>query len=267
MRLAFAVAAHLDASILLVDEVLGVGDAAFQRKCLGKINELSADGRTVLLVSHNMSTVRQLCQKTMLLDKGRLTHFGSTSESINKYLSSHSAESQSIVSHISKRHSDISITKISVNGSADDRLALAHDCSVLEVIVSGHLSRSLRLNLEAALTDLHENRLAFFSPGHDTGHTDVVPPGPFTLAGRIGLPAGMNRGDYYLHLYLTQPNVSGWVDVPYAVLISAEGSPTQAGQTLDYQNGDGWLFLTESVTESLPSSQRRMQHLLSGRDK
>jgi lipopolysaccharide transport system ATP-binding protein len=72
MRLAFAVAAHLEPEILMVDEVLAVGDATFQKKCLGKIRTLTQDGRTVLFVSHNVSTIRQLCSQVLLLESGRL---------------------------------------------------------------------------------------------------------------------------------------------------------------------------------------------------
>jgi lipopolysaccharide transport system ATP-binding protein len=85
MRLAFAVAAHLDPEILLVDEVLAVGDVAFQRKCLGRIGEVAADGRTVLFVSHNMGAVRSLCSKGLVLDSGRVAYFGNIGKSIESY--------------------------------------------------------------------------------------------------------------------------------------------------------------------------------------
>jgi len=86
VRLAFAVAAHLDPEILMVDEVLAVGDAAFQRKCLGKMGSVAKEGRTVLFVSHNMGAIKTLCSKSALFDKGRLVEFGSTNEIISKYL-------------------------------------------------------------------------------------------------------------------------------------------------------------------------------------
>ncbi len=76
VRLAFAVAAHLEPEILIVDEVLAVGDAQFQAKCLGKMKDVGAEGRTVLFVSHNMNAIEQLCDSCMLIDKGRLKRFG-----------------------------------------------------------------------------------------------------------------------------------------------------------------------------------------------
>lgn len=87
VRLAFSVAAHLEPEILLVDEVLAVGDAEFQNKCLGKMQDVSQkEGRTVLFVSHNMAAVETLCSKTMVLSEGRNIFFGNTSEAIEKYL-------------------------------------------------------------------------------------------------------------------------------------------------------------------------------------
>ena len=85
VRLAFAVAAHLEPEILLVDEVLAVGDVAFQKKCLGKMQSVARKGRTVLLVSHNMAAIRNLCQRTLLIDSGRIIVDGPTDQAIAKY--------------------------------------------------------------------------------------------------------------------------------------------------------------------------------------
>lgn len=86
VRLAFAVAAHMQPEILLVDEVLAVGDAAFQRKCLGKMGEVARGGRTVLLVSHNMGALRGLCTEVIWLDKGRTVQTGTPIKVIDDYL-------------------------------------------------------------------------------------------------------------------------------------------------------------------------------------
>lgn len=87
VRLAFAVAAHVDPEILLVDEVLAVGDAAFQRKCLGKMADIVSTGRTVVVVSHNMSVVTQLCDTVVWLDRGQLVEQGPAASVIGRYLS------------------------------------------------------------------------------------------------------------------------------------------------------------------------------------
>lgn len=85
VRLAFAVAAHLEPEILIVDEVLAVGDAEFQKKCLGKMEQVGKEGRTVLFVSHNMAAIRKLCKTGLLLSSGNLELFSSTNDACNRY--------------------------------------------------------------------------------------------------------------------------------------------------------------------------------------
>ena len=88
VRLAFAVAAHLEPEILIVDEVLAVGDDQFQKKCLGKMEEIAVEGRTILFVSHNLSAVLNLCPRAILLEQGRVTRDGKSSEVVGHYLHS-----------------------------------------------------------------------------------------------------------------------------------------------------------------------------------
>ena len=85
VRLAFAVAAHLEPEILVIDEVLAVGDAEFQKKCLGKMQDVANHGRTVLFVSHNMASVKSLCSSAILLQKGQIVFSGNVAETISKY--------------------------------------------------------------------------------------------------------------------------------------------------------------------------------------
>lgn len=87
VRLGFAVAAHLEPEILIVDEVLSVGDIGFQRKCIGKMNEVAGSGRTVLFVSHNMAAVENLCTTGLLLDHGKVTFLGPVKDAVRKYIS------------------------------------------------------------------------------------------------------------------------------------------------------------------------------------
>jgi homopolymeric O-antigen transport system ATP-binding protein len=87
LRLAFAVAAHLDPEILLVDEVLAVGDLEFQKKCIGKISDVARGGRTVLFVSHNMVTVQRLCSSALLLDRGQVVQLGPVDQVVDRYVS------------------------------------------------------------------------------------------------------------------------------------------------------------------------------------
>lgn len=107
MRLAFAVAAHLEPEILIVDEVLSVGDIAFQKKCLGKMEEVGVSGRTVLFVSHNLSAVQKLCKTTIFLEQGEISFYGPTDQAIAKYLE----HSDRITPKIKTHQTNININK------------------------------------------------------------------------------------------------------------------------------------------------------------
>lgn len=98
VRLAFSVAAHMEPDILIVDEVLAVGDAEFQKKCLGKMEEVTKqEGRTILFVSHNMGAINRLCAKTIILDKGKIVFYGNTKEAIEIYMNNeHSIDGKNL---------------------------------------------------------------------------------------------------------------------------------------------------------------------------
>ena len=95
VRLAFSVAAHLEPEILIVDEVLAVGDAEFQKKCLGKMKEVSQQGRTVIFVSHNLVAVKSLCTKGIVIDQGKLVFSGSADEAVENYMNANASKVQS----------------------------------------------------------------------------------------------------------------------------------------------------------------------------
>ena len=94
VRLAFAVAAHLETEILIVDEVLAVGDQAFQKKCMGKMGAVASEGRTVLFVSHQMNAVRNMCSRCLWLDQGRLVAAGDTEELVGRYMDFNAGEAE-----------------------------------------------------------------------------------------------------------------------------------------------------------------------------
>jgi lipopolysaccharide transport system ATP-binding protein len=113
VRLAFSVAAHLEPEILIVDEVLAVGDAQFQKKCLGKMGEVAKGGRTVLFVSHNMGAVKQLCNRSVLLEKGEVKMVGRTDEIVANYLEEN-IETQAITEYPEDNNKKVQIRKVSV---------------------------------------------------------------------------------------------------------------------------------------------------------
>jgi len=97
VRLAFSVAAHLESEILLIDEVLAVGDTEFQKKCIGKIDDVTKKGRTVIFVSHNMALIKSLCKRCLLLKDGKIIFDGETDKAINKYLESYKTGSNALI--------------------------------------------------------------------------------------------------------------------------------------------------------------------------
>ena len=135
VRLAFAVAAYLEPEILLVDEVLAVGDAEFQKKCFGKMSDVTHEGRTVLFVSHNMAAIGNLCRRGIVLDQGRMSFIGSQSEAISEYQKSSSIKSDTLRNR-KDRHGSGEIQVISIafrdlDGHAIDSITCGQDFDIV----------------------------------------------------------------------------------------------------------------------------------------
>jgi homopolymeric O-antigen transport system ATP-binding protein len=127
VRLAFAVAAHLEPEVLLVDEVLAVGDAEFQQRCLGRMEDLSESGRTVLFVSHNMQTIARLCDRTILLDGGRIVRDGPSPDVVAHYLQSGHGSAASQAALSDRAHHDDLVELDAVRVIQDDEVTAAVD--------------------------------------------------------------------------------------------------------------------------------------------
>jgi lipopolysaccharide transport system ATP-binding protein len=143
VRLAFAVAAYLESDVLLVDEVLAVGDLGFQKKCLGKMDYIAGQGRTVLFISHNMSAVKELCSSAILLDQGRKIYSGPVDEVVNYYLDSsldklYSGEITPDMHSVTSE--SFSIDKVSINNNAGQ--------SICHVKINEPLSIRLRFSVK-----------------------------------------------------------------------------------------------------------------------
>lgn len=124
VRLAFAVAAHLDPEILIIDEVLAVGDAEFQKKCLGKMQDVAGEGRTVLFVSHNMNAVTTLCNRGLYLKNGNVHYEGQTSDAIGYYLKSNFLQNEIYVATLTTE--DVKITEVIVQTSLPNNIHDIH---------------------------------------------------------------------------------------------------------------------------------------------
>jgi lipopolysaccharide transport system ATP-binding protein len=134
MRLAFAVAAHLEPEILLVDEVLAVGDVQFQKKCLGKMGSAASEGRTILFVSHNLAAVSNLCRRGLVLDQGAIACIGTQAEAIEHYLTSCQMDAGSLRDRVDRIGSDqmrvVGVEVKDTQGRALDIVASGQDVDI-----------------------------------------------------------------------------------------------------------------------------------------
>lgn len=243
VRLGFAIAAHLEPEILVVDEVLAVGDAEFQKKAIGKMHDVSrSDGRTVLFVSHNMAAVKSLCTKGMFIKSGEVTFDGGVEETINRYLEVNYIQDQLITQAITKKNHDISINSISVNGVIHNHLVLKHDQNVLDIQIEGTLKAEKAMAIEFGLTDVNNNLVAYFSPGHLYAELIKYPKGDFKISEKVLLPDNFNKGEFNLNLFLTTPNIEYLLSAHDCIRIETEGIHNAMGQELLFKD-KGYLFL------------------------
>ena len=165
LRLAFSVAAHLEPEILIVDEVLAVGDAEFQKKCLGKMDEVGKEkGRTILFVSHNLAAVQQLCTKSIWLEKGTIRGIADTTQIIESYLSK-KKDQQGIEPHTGK---NIFVTGFKVHSGENDIIIPGASCT-FEIIISSKADHE-KLHFGIGVNDKMGNRVFTpFTRCDDTG--------------------------------------------------------------------------------------------------
>ncbi len=202
VRLAFAVAAHLEPEILIVDEVLAVGDAEFQKKCLGKMQDVAAkEGRTVLFVSHNMAAINRLCQRAILLEKGAVAVEGKTATVVEKYLQTGAGNKVQFIPDPAVRvgNDAVALLALAVRGPDNDMGPSFVSSAALKVEIIYHVSkpvRGLRVGFNLYCAD---GTLVFNSAdavGNEDDH-DERSYLPGVYASVCAIPAGfLNRGQY-----------------------------------------------------------------------
>jgi ABC-2 type transport system ATP-binding protein/lipopolysaccharide transport system ATP-binding protein len=191
LRLAFAVAAHLEPDILIVDEILAVGDDEFQRKCLGRMQEVEREGRTVVFVSHDLDTLSRLCARSLWLEAGRIRHSGATGDVVRQYLAAHSTSVGQWARPVSAGQVTLDHVRIlplhggsSATFLRDDALAievefiLAETTPGFDIAIYITNSRGTRI-LDQVLSDQNAPRMT---------------PGAYRL--RIEVPPVLNVGDF-----------------------------------------------------------------------
>ena len=247
VRLAFAVAAHLDPEILIVDEVLAVGDAEFQKKCLGKMGDVAGEGRTVLFVSHNMSAIDQLCNRSILLSSGVISKDGDSTSVIKTYLKpTENSNNRFVLDSVKYADSTIRLSKISINGKEETPILLPSTESEIHISVEGYLTLSSHIEVEVRITDLEEKPLGFYSPGHFFGKTNLISKGDFSIDRKFKLP-NITKGEYLFNLYLTDPGIKCLAKIENSIKIIVEGRRTDTGRTFEYGKGAGWVLLEDTT--------------------
>ncbi|WBV59575.1 ABC transporter ATP-binding protein [Chryseobacterium camelliae] len=197
VRLAFAVAAHLESEILIIDEVLAVGDAEFQKKCLGKMDDVSkGEGRTVLFVSHDLNSVAQICNTGILLNKGRIEYIGTAIDTIGTYLN---AENEDItyISQGDTSHKNMFIQQIDVfksNGNISKEYA--YDEPINFRFTIGINQKIENASFFVTILDARKRRI--FSCERDFVSEEMI----LTLE-----PNLLARGKYSIHAFINQPKI------------------------------------------------------------
>lgn len=213
VRLAFSVAAHLESEILLVDEVLAVGDVSFQRKCLGKMKDIRVNGRTILFVSHNMAAIEQLCTKVLVLNDGTIKYFGQVREGMDYYLNTIKSLNKNLfVVENRKGNGKAQVKAISLESSRGAELqALKCGENVsINVSIIMNVARCLNVSLAIGITSISGDGLIHLST--ETSGLDInETTSDFILKCSVPqLP--LRAGTYSLNLYLASNGiVSDWL--------------------------------------------------------
>ena len=200
VRLAFAVAAHLEPDILIVDEVLAVGDAEFQRKCLGKMKDVSGEGRTVLFVSHNMGQISALCSKSIILNKGKIEYNGAVDQALKIY---HNIQNTSATKHYYSEGKDkeIFISEAQIKNRLNENTEVyTHDESIYVHLkfAAKYILNDLLLSISVSNTNdvkifSSERPISnLFSATKKNGEAIIKIPSHFLAAGDYKLQAGIH---------------------------------------------------------------------------
>ena len=244
VRLGFAVAAHLDPEILVVDEVLAVGDAEFQKKAIGKMQDVSqGEGRTVLFVSHNMASIKALCRRGILLENGSVRFDGLINDTVELYLKDNEFDEEgTIMSRVKYPSNDIKLTDVLINGDSGRMVNLVYPDRKINLRIEGELLRDAHLAVEAKVFDGQNILLAKYAPSLMLKEVPMTPKGFFKLEETITLPENMTNGEYRLQIELTHPNVQYLAVIPDAAKLLLSNYYTPTGNTLMY-NQNGMLLL------------------------
>lgn len=227
VRLAFAVAAHLEPEILIVDEVLAVGDAQFQKKCLGKMEDVSKEGRTILFVSHNMGTVRSLCTRAIMLNNGNIVVDNEVSQVVDQYLSyglqlDGTAEIVWDENHAPSCE-EIALRGIRLLGSEQQVYAIYDAAKPINVEISFRVKkavRGMRIILSLLTSD---GVIAFASTNQNVMDNQELAPNNYVTSCLISADL-LNNGNYLVNVHIGIPGVKVLIQGKEYLGFTVEGS-------------------------------------------
>ena len=244
VRLGFAVAAHLDPEILVVDEVLAVGDAEFQKKAIGKMQDVSrGEGRTVLFVSHNMASIKALCGRGVLLNNGMIDYAGGIDETITRYLHNNRVKvGGSVMDSIQYESREIKVSSMAINGSVSNIVGVELPNRTINIRIEGELLNDIPIAIECLLYDSNRVLLAKFAPVLFQTGLKQYKAGGFVINETMTLPAEITNGEYGLEVDITYPKVQYLVRFVDGILLKVSGAVAAYGNELKYSD-NGFIVL------------------------
>ena len=237
VRLGFAIAAHLEPEILVVDEVLAVGDADFQKKATGKMQDVSkGEGRTVLFVSHNMAAVQSLCKKGIVLKNGEISFNGNIDESLQHYLHSEvQITSKKIIDAIIQQKSSIHFDKIMINGTENSHSVIPSAQHTLSIVIEGYSEEEMKTDVMFIIKSKSETPFASLAEGYYRGKLETIPKGHFCISKTLKLPKFLTSGRLFCDLNMHFPRVEWHLQAPNCCCLDCEGYMEGYGFTLNQE--------------------------------
>jgi lipopolysaccharide transport system ATP-binding protein len=226
LRLAFAVAAHLEPEILVVDEVLAVGDAQFQKKCLGKMGEVAKQGRTVLFVSHNMGAITRLCQRAIWLDGGKVVMDGVSNEVVNGYNAQFlTVRPQWKRPQAARPEDEFAFLSVAVRNQEQEQSGIFNGDEPISITVHYLVRRELAGCQIGARVHNSEGLVVFTTSDADGSGTSALPREPGDYESSLDLPPNLLvPGAYYVTLGAHLPNRSVYDVIEQAVVFEVSNA-------------------------------------------
>lgn len=247
VRLGFAIAAHLEPEILVVDEVLAVGDAEFQKKAIGKMQDVSkGEGRTVLFVSHNMAAVRSLCSRGVMLKNGTIEYIGTIPDTLDIYLKDDEGKhDEFIINNIKWKKNTIEINNVEINKTKESYSIIKNGQDNLDILIEGISEEDMTYDIMIVLKSKEGIPLATYAKGHYLGDIQHITKGQFIIHKQVRLPKILTKGIINVDLFIHHPMVEYYLKAPSCCILETEGYQKGFGRTMN-QDSCGLIGLEDN---------------------